>query len=72
MTGTLLSVGDAARRVRKDRRTIDRWIANGELPTIRICDNTGRTVIRLVQEEHLLAVWRRRLLKAKGQEDAHA
>lgn len=57
---TLLSISAAARRVRRDRRTIRRWIRAG-MPTLEVKDDAGRVVAHYVEEELLLRYFRQAL-----------
>jgi predicted site-specific integrase-resolvase len=58
----LLSLSAAARRVGRNRRTIHRWIRAG-MPTVVIRDAEYRVVRHVVDEEVLLAWYRRALMQ---------
>lgn len=75
MTQKLLSVKDAAVRVGRSARTVERWITKGDLNVIEVKNEAG-TVVRLyVQLEELLATYRAKILsnpKRKTLPDDHS
>lgn len=59
------TVQDAATRVGRGVRTIERWIASGALEVYAIQDARGRVIRRYVTEGQLLSVYRDMLLKRR-------
>ena len=58
----MLNVRGAARRVRRSRRTIARWIEDGDLPVaLELRNDAGQIVARFIDEEQLLATFREKL-----------
>jgi predicted site-specific integrase-resolvase len=57
-----LTVDHAAKRVERDKRTIERWIAEGLLDVTVLRNLNGTIVRRYVEREQLLAVYRSKIL----------
>jgi predicted site-specific integrase-resolvase len=58
----MLNVRGAARRVGRTRRTIARWIEDGDLPVaVELRDDRGHIIARWIDEEQLLATYRDKL-----------
>lgn len=60
MTG-MLTIGKAAKRVGRSRRTISKWIADGDLPVALELRRGDQIIGRWVDEETLLATYRAKL-----------
>ena len=56
-----LSIVAAAKRVKRSTRTIERWIASGDLPVHEIRNHRGTIVRRYVAESDLLSALRKHL-----------
>jgi len=59
---THLSVKAAAKRVKRSVRTIERWIADEDLEVTVIRARNGTVIRRFVMLDHLLAVYREKLV----------
>lgn len=57
----MLTIGKAAKRVGRTRRTISKWIANGDLPVALELRRGDQVIGRWVDEETLLATYRAKL-----------
>lgn len=58
---SMLTIGKAAKRVGRTRRTISKWIANGDLPVALELRRGDQIIGRWVDEETLLATYRAKL-----------
>lgn len=56
-----MKISDAAKRVKRTPRTIERWIASGDLPVHELRNHRGTVIRRYVTEEDLLAALRKHL-----------
>lgn len=57
----LLTIGKAAKRVGRTRRTISKWIADGDLPVALELRRGDQIIGRWVDEDTLLATYRSKL-----------
>lgn len=57
----MLTIGKAAKRVGRSRRTISKWIADGDLPVALELRRGDQIIGRWVDEETLLATYRAKL-----------
>jgi predicted site-specific integrase-resolvase len=57
----MLTIVEASKRVRRDRRTLERWIADGELDVTVIRTQAGHVLRRYVAEAQLLSVLREKI-----------
>jgi hypothetical protein len=57
-----LSVKEAAKRVKRSVRTVERWIADEDLEVTVIKTPSGVVVRRYVKLDHLLAVYRAKIV----------
>lgn len=57
----LLTIGKAAKRVGRTRRTISKWIADGDLPVALELRRGDQIIGRWVDEDTLLAAYRQKL-----------
>ncbi len=61
-----MNVAQAAARIRRSPRTIERWIEDGDLPTTTILAIDGRVLRHVIDEETLLATFREKLQRPRG------
>lgn len=59
---THLTITEGAARVKRSRRTLERWIADGDLNVTEVRNQTGTVVRRYVTEKDLLACLRAKLV----------
>lgn len=60
------TVGSAAERVHRSVRTIERWIADGDLEVIVIHDSKGGVLRYEIDESSLMTTYRAKLTAPRG------